>query len=260
MARWYINPSYSEDIQNVFANSDKVLSIKEGQLISASSISRVIKFTTHGINFYIKHYFTKGKRLRKFFGRPRFKAEWENLAFCKKLNILVPNVVAYGVKKNPFSLKAREGFIITEEVPNATDLVNLVNEYPHLLKNLAWRRRVMIIIAGYVRSMHAVNFIHYDLQWRNILVTRSFDCPQVYLFDIPSGRKRRYSFKNGVIRDFYNLYKTAHKFLSRTECLRFYLLYKNKTALNHEDKVHIKQILTYFARKEFEDSLKEPVL
>ena len=105
--------------------------------------------------------------------------------------------------------------------------------------------------------MHKEKFIHYDLQWRNILVTRSLNAPQIYLFYIPSGRKRRFSFKHGVIRDFYNLYKSAYQFLSRTDCLRFYLLYKNKIALNNQDKKHIKEILSYFARKEREDALKE---
>lgn len=255
MTSWYINKNYPTEIQNAFSDIEKVLSIKEGEIVSASSISQVIKYTVKNKNFYIKHYFSRGKKLRKYFGRPRWRAEWENLVFCKQLNICVPNIIAYGVKKRWFNTKASAGVIITEEVANALDLKTIATEHGHLLKQPTWRRQLITIIASYIKSMHQVNFIHYDLQWRNILVTTHSNTPQVYLFDIPSGRKRRFSFKHGVIRDFYNLYKNAWKFLSRTDCLRFYLLYKGKTALNNEDKAHIKEILDYFARKELKDLL-----
>lgn len=259
MTSWYINKNYPIEIQNAFSDIDKVLSIKNGEVISTSSISRVIKYTINNKNFYIKHYFSKGKKFRKYFGRPRWKAEWENLAFCKQLNISVPNVIAYGVKKLWYHFKASEGVLITEEVPDAIDLKTIAHKHAYLFKHHTWRKQVISIVANYIKTMHQVSFIHYDLQWRNILVSTCPDAPNVYLFDIPSGRKRSFSFKHGVIRDFYNLYKNAWKFLSRTDCLRFYLLYKNQSSLNDQDKSHIKKIVEYFVRKELEDNQQIPL-
>lgn len=248
MSTWFINTNYPLEIQNAFANMDKVLALK-GEEISLSSISRVIKCTVHDKVFYIKHYFSNGKKLKKYFGRTRWQTEWKNILFCKNLQINVPNLIAYGEIKPWYSFKASQGVIVTEEISNATNLRTIVTRQSITMQNTPLRRKVISIVADYLRTMHDAKFINYDLQWRNILLTANIDTPKVYLFDMPSGGIRRFSFKRGVIRDFFNLYKNAHWSLSRTDQLRFYLQYRNATSLSRDDKVHIKQILTYFWTK-----------
>lgn len=255
MSSWFINKDYPVEIQQAFANVDKVLDIKEGMLISSSSISQVIKYSINKRQFYIKHYFSKGKKLKKYFGRSRCRSEWKNLIFCKKLHIKTPNIVAYGEKKKWFGLKMHYGIIITEEVPNADNAKSIAFNSPDLLKQVSWRRKAISIMSNYLKSMHAKKFIHYDLQWRNILITKSIKNPEVYLFDIPSGKIWNFSLEHGIKRDFYNLYKNAYRFLSRTDQLRFYLNYKNSSSLTKQDKQHIKKILTYYYRKEMNDHI-----
>ena len=69
-------------------------------------------------------------------------------------------------------------------------------EYPEVFRIKLWRRQVMRILATYVALLHTKKFLHYDLQWRNILVTKSPINPSVYLFDIPCGRVRKYFFRS----------------------------------------------------------------
>lgn len=248
MSSWYINPSCSENIQKAFNNIQAVLSLKEGTLISSSSISRVIRYSFDNKNYYIKHYFSRGKGLRKFFGRSKWKAEYENLIFCRQLNINVPTLIAYGNKNNMG--RNFHGIIITEEVPTAIDLKKMALHHPEIFRKKRWRRGIIKIIADYVSLLHRHHFMHYDLQWRNILVTPSITTPTVYLFDIPSGRVCKYFFSRMIKRDFFNLYKSAVIFLSRTDQLRFYLLYHSISRLTQKDKSIIKLLIAYYRKKE----------
>jgi len=248
MSHWYINPHCSENIQKIFQNIAEVLSLKEGTLVSSSSVSRVIRYSYDNKNYYIKHYFSRGKGLRKFFGRSKWKAECDNLIFCHALNIPVPTLIAYGSKNHFF--RNFHGIIITEEVPDAIDLKKIAMHHPHIFEKKIWRREIIKIIATYVSLLHQHHFMHYDLQWRNILVTTSIREPKVYLFDMPSGRICKYFFSRMLKRDFFNLYKSAVIFLSRTDQLRFYLMYYSIERLTKKDKYIIKSLIAYYRRKE----------
>jgi tRNA A-37 threonylcarbamoyl transferase component Bud32 len=148
-----------------------------------------------------------------------------------------------------------DGIIITEEVKNATDLKNMAIQFSSIFQHKLWRIEVIKTIAHYVATLHKEKFLHYDLQWRNILVTKSPSAPEVFFFDIPSGRIRQYFFSLVSKRDFYNLYKSAVLFLSRTDQLRFYLWYQSASRLTKQHKKHIKKMIAYYHHKEYKDSL-----
>lgn len=249
MNTWYINKDYPLETQRAFANLDTVLAIKEGIFVSTSSISKVVRYSFNNRNFYIKYYFSPGKSLRRFFGRSRIRCEWENISFCKELNIKVPNVVAYGEQLNKFGIIPSMGVIVTEEIPNAISLRMIAHKHRELFNQHKWRKQVIQIVADYLRRLHNKKFIHYDLQWRNILVTTNVNNPEVYFFDIPCGRVRKFLFNNSTKRDFYCLYKNAVRFLSKTESLGFYMLYNNITHLSSSHKEDIRKIMRYFKRK-----------
>ncbi|HEX2548845.1 MAG TPA: lipopolysaccharide kinase InaA family protein, partial [Gammaproteobacteria bacterium] len=132
----------------------------------------------------------------------------------------------------------------------AIDLKKIALHHPEIFQNKRWRRKIIEIIANYVALLHKNHFMHYDLQWRNILVTKTLIQPQVYLFDMPSGRICKYFFSRMIKRDFFNLYKSAVFFLSRTDQLRFYLLYHSIQRLSAADKIKIKTLIAYYQRKE----------
>lgn len=255
MPSWFINKECSPDIQDAFSHFDKIIDLKNSEVVSSSSISQVSKLLINNKIFYIKQYHARGKKLRKWYGRSRCRAEWLNLIFCRDLGIKVPKLVAYGERKASLLSNSYHGIIITEEVKNATDLKSIAINNVDLIKKRNWRRQVITILAEYVRKLHQNYFIHYDLQWRNILVTNSND-PNVFLFDIPCGRIRMFSYNHGIKRDFYNLYKSAKQYINRTDILRFYLYYKNSIKLTPSDKQFIKKIILYYNKKEIEDARK----
>lgn len=248
MKNWYVNPEYPLDIQAAFSDISQVASLT-GEIISQSSFSKVIKSTICNRCFYIKHYFARGKGLRKFLGRSRARAEWENLNLLRSLAIPVPMLVAYGECKNLFGDKHYHGVMVTEAIPHAYDLRMIAQDHPAYFQNKAWRKKIIQIIARYMAILHHHQFIHYDLLWRNILVTRDIDDPKVYFIDIPSGRVQHLLFNQRIKRDFYTLHKMAKQYLSRTDQLRFYLTYRNSIHLSDQDKFFIRKLFIYIKRK-----------
>jgi len=122
-------------------------------------------------------------------------------------------------------------------------------QQPKNFKNATWRRKIMYKLAACLFNMHDKKFIHYDLHWRNILVTQDIVDPDIFLIDIPHGKIRTYRKKYGVQRDLFCLYKNASQFLSRSDMLRFFLLYKKIGHLAQDDKKQIYKLLRYSQKK-----------
>jgi tRNA A-37 threonylcarbamoyl transferase component Bud32 len=96
--------------------------------------------------------------------------------------------------------------------------------------------------------MHAHGFAHNDLKWRNLLVNPA---GELFFIDCPTG-----SFWWGplldyrVIKDLACLDKVASQVLSRSQRLRFYLLYSQHVRLDAADRVRIRRILKFFEGRE----------
>jgi hypothetical protein len=194
--------------------------------------------------YYVKTYTAGGKNLRRYIGRSRIRADWENLLFFKDLEIPVPEIVACGQELS-FGIFKR-GALITKEVPGSTDLATLAANGSERLKNKEWMERVGFLYSEYTRRLHANRFIHVDLKWRNILVTKG-DKPEVYFIDCPSGKKVISPFfTHGKIKDLACLDKIARYHLSPTTRLRFYQKYIGRNNLSREDKKLIKKIVTFY--------------
>lgn len=244
---WHVNEtSSSEEFSGAFSSLDKVMKLK-GEQITKDSLSRVILVTVGSCRYYVKLYYSGGKGLRRYLGRSRARSEWENLKYFDSLKIQTPKLVAYGedVRFGVF----RRGALITEEVANVDDLACLARQGSPRLLEKVWIRKVMVQIASYTKRLHDAGFVHKDLKWRNILVTRS-DNPRVFFFDCPSGR-REYGFllERGILKDLACLDKVAKGRLPVRERLWFYKAYTGLDRIRAADRRMLGKILTFFEKR-----------
>ena len=242
MPVWFVK----EEVRDLFP--DHVAAVgAPGEEINGNWMSRLVRYQDGDDSYYIKTYTTRGRGLRRFFGRSRIRAEWENLQAFVAMGIPTADLVAYGESGTSGSYS---GTLITREVRGAGDLATLVDDRPSLLADRQWRLQVIGRLSETVQKMHSNGFVHNDLKWRNILVDLTDD-PAVYLIDCPLGRKLRGPFlARGRIKDLACLDKIARKQLSKIERLRFYLAYKGKSRVGLKDKEEIYRVLRFFEGRE----------
>jgi tRNA A-37 threonylcarbamoyl transferase component Bud32 len=241
---WQITPAFKHTpAAQAFATLEATFAA-EGEFVTASPISRVIRVTLAGKIFYVKTYTAGGKNLRRWIGRSRARAEWENLLFFQSLGIPIAPVVAYGQTTRGGLF--RRGALVTAEVPGTCDLAHMHDQNHSLLADRRWMQAVSRQIAVYTRRLHAQRFSHLDLKWRNILVTPT-PAPQVYFIDCPGGQIRRGPLAGRwFVKDLACLDMIAKARLSRTQRLRFFLDYRRRRHLNPEDKRQIRRIVHFY--------------
>ena len=245
---WHLTPPYrNTPAAETFATLKATFAAR-GELINADPLCRTARVTTGRAAFYVKCYTGGGKSLRRWIGRSRVRAEWENLLLFERLGIPTPPVVAYG-QKTHFGL-FRYGALVTAEVPDTRDLADLHEDNHPLLKNRQWIETVSRQVARHTRCLHQKRFGHVDLKWRNILVTMT-GSPRVFFMDCPAGRIRCRSVSNRwLIKDIACLDKVAKKRLSRAQRLRFYMAYRQLPSLKPENKRQIRNVLNFFKGRE----------
>lgn len=215
----------------------------EGPIISKSSISEVLIYRAQGRSFYVKRFYQSRKSWGRFFRVSRCRTEWQNLKFLASLGIPTLTPLAFFEETWWGGLYPRRAALVTEEIPKAIDLKKLAEKHPEYLRNPAWRSEVFSQLANALAKLHATAFAHKDLHWRNILLTLEAK-PQVYLFDLPQGRKySAYRLSYFIRKDLKQLDKLAAQYLSKTQRLAFFLEYRGKRRLIEEDKQILRSIL-----------------
>lgn len=202
-------------------------------------------------DFFIKVYRYAGDQWRHRFRRDKATLEAENYALLDDIGIGTPGVVAFGSRRS--SIRLVDAVIITRGLPDVISLDRLFEQrWPDDRKhaNDSLRADVLAQVLDEVRRMHDAGFFHIDLQWRNILIggwgeepsarpgespretvrhqpSARFGRPNVYFLDAPRGGLRRtpWAREHGRLRDLSCLYKEARRRLSRTEQLRWLLIY-----------------------------------
>lgn len=240
---WFVDKSYPKAVVEQFANLEKVFSLKGGDRVSSDSLSEVLRMEVNGVIYYVKRYSFGGKHLRKYIGRSRCRAEWENLIYFQQLGIKTPKVAAYGEEKKSGLFNGRS-VLITEEVKNTRDLAYLALNQSELFRNRAWKQRVFQQVAANVAKLHDRQFIHNDLNWRNILVSLDEEA-QVYFLDVPMGRRYFTNVYRFKAKDLSCLDKFGKRILSRTDRLRFYCYYRGIKKLTAADKALILRSLEF---------------
>lgn len=218
----------------------------EGERLTKDPLSEVIRIEREGVRYYVKRYWGAGKGLRRYLGRPRVKAEWQNLKLFAKWGIPTAPIVAYGLERNAGAFV--RGALVTRELEGTLDLAELANREDRRLADPDWVMCVSQQLARGTRTLHDHHFTHNDLKWRNLLVNEK---AELFFIDCPTG-----SFWWGpllryrIVKDLACLDKVAKRVLSRTQRLRFYLQYRGRDRLGARDKRRLRQVLKFFEGRE----------
>ena len=236
----------SDDARLRFATLADALNT-EGEEINANWMSRLVRVEAGSAAYYVKSYASRGRGLRRWIGRSRLRAEWENLLLFRAMGIATADVEAYGEEKDENGYR---GALVTREIKGTRDLADLAREESEFLLDREWRKAVIRRLSEAVRTMHERGFVHNDLKWRNILVELDRE-PGVYIIDCPMGRTMAGPFlARGRIKALACLDKVGKWSLSRTDRLRFYLAYRNRCRLDRSDKGEIRKVLGFFSGRE----------
>src|SRR5690606_1379380 len=91
---WKLSDEANPEAARAFASLDAVFAL-QGEPITRDPLSDVIRVTLGGQRFYVKRYTGAGKGLRRYLGRPRVKAEWQNLRLFAKWGLPTATIIAY---------------------------------------------------------------------------------------------------------------------------------------------------------------------
>lgn len=245
MSEWRVTALATPQAAKAFASLDAVFSL-QGEAITRDPLSDVIRVEFDGLRYYVKRYHGAGKGVRRFIGRPRVKAEWQNLKHFAGWGIPTASIMAYGLERRGGAFA--RGALITRELEQTEDLALLAQRGDQRLQDAAWVDAVSRQLARATRALHDHHFTHNDLKWRNLLVNPR---AELFFIDCPSG-----SFWWGpllryrIVKDLACLDKVASKVLSRTQRLRFYLQYRGAERLSAADKRQVAKIVRFFEGRE----------
>ena len=200
-----------------------------------------------GSVFFIKVYRYVGSQWRHRFRRDKASLEAANYELLDEIGIGTPQVVAFGARRS--GLRLLDAVIVTRGLPDVISLDRLFElRWPDAEDHAAnaLRREVVDRVVREVRRMHDAEFFHIDLQWRNILIGGLGDNGiDVYFLDAPRGglRTSPWAREHGRLRDLSCLYKEARRRLSRTEQLRWLLIYLGETRVTPATRAMIQALL-----------------
>ncbi|ANQ86729.1 lipopolysaccharide core biosynthesis protein [Azoarcus olearius] len=231
-----------------FASLDAVFALA-GEAVARDPLSQVLRVTVGARRYYVKRYHGAGKNpLRRWLGRPRVQAEWENLQHFAAWGIPTARLVGWGLERHSGAFA--RGALITAELERTTDLNHMARFGDPRLADRRWVAAVSRQLADITRRMHARRFTHNDLKWRNLLVDDSAE-PRLYLIDCPAGEFWWGPFlQYRIVKDLACLDKVAKYHLSRPQRLRFYLDYVGRPRLTAADKRRLRRVLDFFEGRE----------
>ncbi|WP_137821230.1 lipopolysaccharide kinase InaA family protein [Pseudomonas sp. D(2018)] len=245
MSQWKLAEGLETEVAELFGDLDKVFAV-EGDWITGDPLSEVLRVEHRGVRYYVKRYWAAGKGLRRWFGRPRVKAEWQNLKRFTKWGIPTAPVVGWGQERRAGAF--HRGALITRELEGTVDMAEMAKQGDPRLSDPRWVDRVSRQLAKATRSLHRHGFAHNDLKWRNLLVD---EAGELFLIDCPTGTFWWGPFlRYRVIKDLACLDKVAKYHLSRSQRLRFYLQYRDQSRLRSRDKRQVRKILKFFEGRE----------
>lgn len=245
MSQWRLAEGLEAEAATLFADLDRVFAL-EGQWITGDPLSEVLRVECAGVHYYVKRYWGAGKGLRRWLGRPRVKAEWQNLKYFAKWGIPTAALVGWGLERSCGAF--RRGALITRELANTMDLAAIAKQNDPRLADARWVDGISRQLASATRALHDHHFAHNDLKWRNLLVNPA---GELFFIDCPTGSFWWGPFlRYRIIKDLACLDKIASKVLSRSQRLRFYLQYRGRARLNTSDKRRVRQIVKFFEGRE----------
>ena len=155
MSEWRVTDICPPELVDELADLQRVFAL-EGQRLTSDPLSEVILVERAGVRYYVKRYWGAGKGLRRYIGRPRVKAEWQNLKYFAKWGIPTAPIVAYGQERKGGVFV--RGALITRELLRTEDLALLASRNDPRLADRHWVERVSVQLARATRILHAFAF------------------------------------------------------------------------------------------------------
>jgi RIO-like serine/threonine protein kinase len=244
MAAWILDQQY-QGLSADLGSLEAVFAL-QGERLTKDPLSEVIRIERDGVRYYVKRYWGAGKGLRRYLGRPRVKAEWQNLKNFAKWGVPTASIVAHGLERHQGCFS--RGALVTRELDHTEDLALLASRDDQRLRDSAWVAKVSRQLASATRTLHDHRFTHNDLKWRNLLVD---DQAHLFFIDCPTGSFWWGPFlRYRIVKDLACLDKVAKYKLSSSQRLRFYLQYCGRQRLSTSDKRRVRQILSFFEGRE----------
>lgn len=237
------------------ANLEAIYGCASGDVITRSGSTEVRRVTLGtgpaSLTLFIKKYWVSRPRQLwsgmfrgTFFGCPKARREFQNLATLRAMDLDAPEPVAFGEERKAGWLV--RSYLISKGVPDPTPLHEFVRDQLATMPANASRplRRTLIAnLAACTRRLHERRFVHHDYFWRNILLSGGRP-DRFFLIDAHKGR--RWRSRSGIAArasDLAALDSAAPHFFRRTERLRFFLLYREHRTLDADDKALIRKAL-----------------
>jgi len=239
MQRLVMHPDHESLFRALGLSSCSQISAHFAPLIAAApkrpprGQASVVATTLADTPVYYKQYDFRPASWRYFIRGSKARIEFRNNIAFEQMEIPSPSPMAYAEIRNPIGC-LRRAFIITRSIPDAVPLPEYIKNFAPSPTTAEHRRRRNAIIAQLARALrtaHGHNFYHNDLHWRNILITHAEDAPEdapkVWWIDCPRGRHDRSLFlrTHRMVKDLATLDRTASARCTRTERLRFLLIY-----------------------------------
>lgn len=234
-----------------FLDFDSFVRLDRGSIVHGSSqtTNRRVPIQIAGIHghAYLKVYDFKGRSWRDRLRRAKPLIEAANYEHMGRIGIGVPHVLAFGCRRRFGRLV--DGFIFTREIPDSVTLeayFETIDSRHAERSSESVRSQIVSNLARTVARMHAANFFHIDLQWRNILVSRSdISDRDIYILDCVRGGRRIHPLmrRHGMLRDLASLYKDARRFLRASEQVRWLRQYFGVARLTETHRAIIQSIL-----------------
>ena len=202
--------------------------------------------------FYKQYEFARSS-WRYLWRASKARCEFQSYGVFEQFGIPCAERIACGEQRDWLGRLCR-AFIVTKALPNAGNLVEFVQKFCPGRATAELRRmraRLLDQLAVLTRRMHLAKFFHHDLVWRNILVEFAPNEPKLWFIDCPRGQFDRWSplQHRRRLKDLGSLDKSAAKYCSWTERLRFVKLYLGKKRLDAATKQLVRDTLEYRRRR-----------
>ena len=188
---------------------------------------------TH-IPVFAKVYSYKKTPFQRLWRTGTARIEARNLLFFANIGIHAPRVIAWGERKNAYG-KIIEDFIITEAVTGTLPLHEFIPSACPDRSTATYRQRrntILDQLGRWTRAMHAHQFFHQDLKWRNILGRIHAEKVELFWIDCPKGNFNTLPFQQNRkrLKDCATLDKLARLHCSQEERLHFVASYLDQPA------------------------------
>ena len=225
----------------------------QGTVVRRSGSSEVRRVEVEGarqVLFLKKSWVTRWAQLRSrvfrgmLFGASQVRREFANLARLHEWQLTEAMPLAFGEERRAGWLW--RSFLITTGIAEPMPVDAFIRDVlPRLAgaERRSVRGELLRQVARLTRVMHARQFTHGDLYWRNLVIAGN-ELARLSLIDMPRGRSHRRELSVAArASDLAALDAPAPRFFRRSERLRFLLDYRQTRRLDAGGKELIRQVL-----------------